>query len=716
MSVTLSLFAGAGAQFLDNSGNVLTGGLIYAYNAGTTTPLATYTSNLGNSAHPNPIVLDAAGRVPGGEIWLTIGFGYKFLLKDANNVLIGTYDNIPSSAQPPILNDASSIAYEQGASTTAGSFIIGDSYLITSIGTTNFQTIGATSNTVGIHFIATGVGTGTGTAQFSRTVQAKLQESISVKDFGAVGDGVTNDRPTIQLALNALPATGGVLYIPAGTYLLDSTQLTCLGKSNISVVGDGMGASILYAASGTTVSILSFGDYTSASTVLNNFRIADLSFKGSNSSSTDHLLTFSGINGVIIENVEFYNGYNEVVYNIGTETLKTDRYTVRDCYFHDCIFGLSIGVNTNTTATSNILITGNTFERMSWGMLVLGNNVVVTDNKLVDINGTGVAVGESNAASSRSITSCVVANNTFTGLGARLAGGYSESNSRGIFVNAYEQAYADGSQDNGVVVNSNTFTASKTSATNSIACISVFGGANVFGNYASGLATTGGVSTFIGVGWTPISGTTGVNAYQIKVYLENNVQESYASGDNIQNGLLVTCVQNTTLYCSNNKFIGTTIGGQFTNNAYGYLPTVYCNGDIFSPNFDLFTVASNPGPVNTPIYGSNNTTFYIGNSRDVYGNASSRDLTGLTTPTVVGNHFWVNNTSPVSITDITLTNAVTGSEITIFFLDANTTIVYNATKFLLAGATNYTSFYGSSITFVKANIGSNPAWFEKCRG
>jgi len=41
MSVTLSLFAGAGAQFLDDSGNVLTGGLIYTYAAGTTTPLAT---------------------------------------------------------------------------------------------------------------------------------------------------------------------------------------------------------------------------------------------------------------------------------------------------------------------------------------------------------------------------------------------------------------------------------------------------------------------------------------------------------------------------------------------------------------------------------------------------------------------------------------------------------------------------------------------------
>jgi len=86
MSFTLSLFAGAGAQFLDNSGNLLTGGLIYTYAAGTTTPLATYTSISGTSAHTNPIVLDASGRIPGGEIWLTTGFGYKFVLKDSNDV------------------------------------------------------------------------------------------------------------------------------------------------------------------------------------------------------------------------------------------------------------------------------------------------------------------------------------------------------------------------------------------------------------------------------------------------------------------------------------------------------------------------------------------------------------------------------------------------------------------------------------------------------
>ena len=224
MSVTLSLFAGAGAQFLDNNGNILSGGLIYTYSAGTTTPLATYTSNLGTTAQPNPIILDSAGRIPGGELWLTTGYGYKFVTKDANDVLIGTYDNVPSSAQPPITNDASSIAYEQGTNTSAGSFIVGVTYLISFIGTTNFQLIGATSNTVGLHFIATGAGSGTGTAQRSRTVQSKLQEQISVKDFGAVGDGITDDSAAFIAAMNAVVANGPLnvkaLFVPSGEYLI----------------------------------------------------------------------------------------------------------------------------------------------------------------------------------------------------------------------------------------------------------------------------------------------------------------------------------------------------------------------------------------------------------------------------------------------------------------------------------------------------------------
>lgn len=94
MAVYLSPVGGAGAQFFTNTGSVLTGGKLYTYEAGTTTPKVTYTTSAGNVPWTNPVVLDAAGRVPtGGEIWLSFG-SYKFVLKDANDVLIATYDNI----------------------------------------------------------------------------------------------------------------------------------------------------------------------------------------------------------------------------------------------------------------------------------------------------------------------------------------------------------------------------------------------------------------------------------------------------------------------------------------------------------------------------------------------------------------------------------------------------------------------------------------------
>jgi hypothetical protein len=94
MAVNLSPIGGAAAQFFDNNGVPLSGGKIETYAAGTSTPQATYTSSTGLIAHSNPIILDSAGRVPGGEIWLTTNLQYKFVLRDANNTLIGTYDNI----------------------------------------------------------------------------------------------------------------------------------------------------------------------------------------------------------------------------------------------------------------------------------------------------------------------------------------------------------------------------------------------------------------------------------------------------------------------------------------------------------------------------------------------------------------------------------------------------------------------------------------------
>ena len=170
MAVFLSLFAGAGAQFFTNNGVVLSGGLIYSYTAGTNTPLATYTTSAGNIAHTNPIVLDSAGRVPsGGEIWTTVTSSYKFILKDSSGATIGTYDNLSS----PVY--ANNIIYNEG-----------------------------------------------GTNAVNRTLTSKLQEWLSVKDFGAVGNGVADDTNAFTSALTAATANQSVL-VPAGSYKITGT-------------------------------------------------------------------------------------------------------------------------------------------------------------------------------------------------------------------------------------------------------------------------------------------------------------------------------------------------------------------------------------------------------------------------------------------------------------------------------------------------------------
>jgi hypothetical protein len=194
MSVSISLFAGAGWQFFDNNGVPLAGGLLYTYAAGTTTPQSTYTTSAGSIANANPIVLDSAGRTT-NEIWLTDGSTYKFVLKNSTGTQIGSYDNIAGG------NDFSSF------SASSGSSLIG--YIQGSSGS-----------------VAT-------------TVQAKLRQTVSVKDFGA--------SPSASASVNAAAftaalAVGSRVYVPAGTYAL--TGLIWPNKE-VTLYGDGETESVL---------------------------------------------------------------------------------------------------------------------------------------------------------------------------------------------------------------------------------------------------------------------------------------------------------------------------------------------------------------------------------------------------------------------------------------------------------------------------------------
>lgn len=80
-----------------------------------------------------------------------------------------------------------------------------------------------------------------GTGAVVTTVQAKLRETVSVKDFGAVGDGVTNDTAAIQAAINSLSPFGGTVYFPTGTYAVsDAGNSRCLFiEYPVNLLGEG---------------------------------------------------------------------------------------------------------------------------------------------------------------------------------------------------------------------------------------------------------------------------------------------------------------------------------------------------------------------------------------------------------------------------------------------------------------------------------------------
>ena len=95
---------GNGQQFFDNNGVPLNGGLIYQYQAGSSTLLTTYTTVNGTVANSNPIVLDSSGRPP-NEIWMQTGYSYKLIIQTSTGTTLQTLDNLY-----PILQNAPAVS------------------------------------------------------------------------------------------------------------------------------------------------------------------------------------------------------------------------------------------------------------------------------------------------------------------------------------------------------------------------------------------------------------------------------------------------------------------------------------------------------------------------------------------------------------------------------------------------------------------------------
>jgi len=244
-----------------------------------------------------------------------------------------------------------------------------------------------------------------GSGATQRTALDKLRDVVSVKDFGAAGDGTADDTAEIQAALDAVPAIGGCVYFPAGTYVVSAPLVV---DSNTVLVGDGMYVSKLSATTAFTSSQAMV--YANAE---NNITIEDLGFFGNTNG------TLGAGTGIHLKNGtrnQVRSCYVENTTQAGIRYEEQNTGIIESCVLQACgrtgytdnhgvmvysdaasaIQTYSIKVLSNTIATSfrkgittfsnlslyDLLISGNTVTGSGLGNIYVGGDTGATHDKI----------------------------------------------------------------------------------------------------------------------------------------------------------------------------------------------------------------------------------------------------------------------------------------------------------------------------------------------
>lgn len=167
------------------------------------------------------------------------------------------------------------------------------------------------------------------------TVEGKLRETVSVKDFGAVGNGVTDDTAAIQAAINA----GGAVFVPEGNYLIGGAlSLTSSQASQKHLILFGESTKSVIAFSGGGLLALNKSNYSS------DFVLRDLSFTSDGNAATKVLFsvargevrncTFTGFNLALEVNQAYQLIQHNTFISCTTGIKNIDRAVVPGAYYN----------------------------------------------------------------------------------------------------------------------------------------------------------------------------------------------------------------------------------------------------------------------------------------------------------------------------------------------------------------------------------------------
>lgn len=260
------------ADAFDVNGDPLSGAKLYFYASGTTTPQTTYSDSALSVANANPVVADSAGRF--GDIYLSPAVAYKAVMKTSGDSTVWTTD--------PVYAPVSTGNVAGLAGLITATHLTNDASALQAItdklaGTVKAATLSSTASdlqaiTAKLQILQAG------TSAVARTVQTRLREVVSVKDFGATGDGSTDDYAAFALARdyaaslsgsssfdNTFSSRGCEVLIPRGTYVL-SAEIEW-GTVALRVRGEGPNTSVIKARSTFTGdAVFTFGSDSNTAT------------------------------------------------------------------------------------------------------------------------------------------------------------------------------------------------------------------------------------------------------------------------------------------------------------------------------------------------------------------------------------------------------------------------------------------------------------------
>lgn len=256
---------------------------------------------------------------------------------------------------------------------------------------------------------------------------------VNVKNYGAKGDGLTDDAASIQNAINAAPL-GGVVYLPSGTYMLgtsaggvekypDGTSIQSaliINKDNLTIRGDGP-ATILQLMPAKKMRIISM---TNKGIILEKFT-ADGNKTNRNGTVpwpggdlVDALLYGSSTSSnLTARNIEVRNGVED-----GMGFWKSPNGLMDSNYSHDNGTDQASAVGFAMAGTPVTGTIKNSFAENNKGAgiwLTLGaSNVVVSNNTLKNNTKPGVSAGIRSTADSNLVHDIIITGNTITGNGS----------------------------------------------------------------------------------------------------------------------------------------------------------------------------------------------------------------------------------------------------------------------------------------------------------